>query len=391
MQELVSLRQSTRVAHCLECGKCTAMCPLAVSGDFSARMIPRKDLEEVLEHHAVGVQRCLTCAACEAVCPQNIRFTHLVQRLREMSDAEAPELTCPHGGALQSVMRMMAKGKTQQNRLEWLTDDLRTDPAKGEVFYWVGCTMYYDGFFPDSQVSTLAGSRAAIRLLNKMGLTPVVSPEERCCGHDLLWSGDRAHFEMLARHNIKLVADSGAETLVISCAEGLRTWKIDYEPYFEGKMPRIMHLTEFVAESMESGAQLNFKTNGQQRRVTFQDPCRLGRHLEIYDPPRKVLQALPGVELTEMRRSRRSAVCCAGGPWAYCDHTVKQIQVDRLREARATGAEVMVTSCPKCQIHFRCAMKDPKLGPEIEMPMQDVAELVEQALEGHVEGKEEKE
>jgi len=380
-EQLAHLRRRTRVARCLECGKCTAMCPLAISGDFSARMIPREDLKEVLETHAIGVQRCLTCASCEAVCPQNIHFTQLVQGLRELSADEGAEITCPHGGALQSVMRLMARGETQQNRLEWLTDDLKTEPKKGEVFYWTGCTMYYDAFFPDPEVQTLNGSKAAIKLLNRMGVTPVVSPDERCCGHDLLWNGDRKNFELLARHNIKLVADSGAETLVISCAEGLRTWKVDYEPYFEGKRPRIMHLTEFVGETLQNGSSLRFKSNGQQQRVTFQDPCRMGRHLGIYDPPRQVLQAVPGVELVEMRRSRRAAVCCAGGPWSYCDHTVKQLQADRLREAQATGAEVLATACPKCQLHFRCAMKDPDLKGEIGLKMRDVAELLADALE----------
>ena len=87
---------------------------------------------------------------------------------------------------------------------------LKTDPKEGSVFYWSGCTVYYDAFFPEFELNTLDGTRAAVRLLNTLGVTPVVSPEERCCGHDLLWNGDRANFEALAKHNIKLVLDSGA-------------------------------------------------------------------------------------------------------------------------------------------------------------------------------------
>jgi Fe-S oxidoreductase len=121
------------------------------------------------------------------------------------------------------------------------------------------------------------------------------------------------------------------------------------------------------------------EANGQ-KRVTFQDPCRLGRHLGIYDPPRELLAALPGVELIEMRHSGPGAMCCAGGTWSNCDRFAKRIQVDRLREARATGADVLVTACPKCQIHLRCAMKDPNLKGEIEIEMRDVAELVEEAI-----------
>jgi Fe-S oxidoreductase len=320
--------------------------------------------------------RCRTCGLCDRRCPADVSYTELVQKLRELHHGEGVEVECPHGGALQSMMRMMAKGGTQQDRMGWLTEDLKTEPQKGETFYWTGCTMYYDAFFPDFQVATLGGTRAAVRLMNKLGVNPVVSPEERCCGHDLLWNGDRKNFELLAEHNVKLLADSGAKVLVTSCAECLRTWKIDYKPFFKGKAPRIMHITEFLAEHLQ---ELKFKENGH-RRVTFQDPCRLGRHLGIYDSPRQVLAALPGVDLAEMRRCGPAATCCAGGPWSQCDRFAKEIQVGRLRDARSTGAEVLVTACPKCQIHFRCAMKDPHLGDEIQIEMREVAELVVDAL-----------
>ncbi|UCG89087.1 MAG: (Fe-S)-binding protein, partial [Gemmatimonadota bacterium] len=170
--------------------------------------------------------------------------------------------------------------------------------------------------------------------------------------------------------------ESGADLLVTSCAECLRTWKVDYEPFFRGRPPRIVHLTEFLEERLSD---LRFHSDGQ-RKVTFQDPCRLGRHLGIYDPPREVLKALPGIELVEMQWSGSKGMCCAGGTWSNCDRYAKEIQVRRLREARGTGAEVLVTACPKCQVHFRCAMKDPNLGGEIEIEMRDVAEIVADAL-----------
>ena len=385
MPELVDVAKTTRAWACYDCGKCTATCPISrVGGEYSPR---RHVLATNLHDHGEIVNNgtlfsCLTCSLCDRRCPAEVQYTQLVQKLRELSHREGVEPDCPHGGALQSVMRMMATGGTQQNRMDWLSEDLKTEPKQGTVFYWTGCAMYYDAFFPDFEVTTLNGTRAAVRLLNKLGLTPVVSPDERCCGHDLLWNGDRKNFELLARHNVKLVADSGAETLVVSCAECLRTWKLDYEPFFEGKPPRIMHITEFLAEHVP---ELKFKANGGTgsqpvKRVTYQDPCRLGRHLGIYDSPRQMLAAVPGIELTEMRRSGVAAMCCAGGTWSNCDRFAKQLQVGRLREARATGAEVLATACPKCQIHFRCAMKDPNLGGEIEIEMRDVAELVADAL-----------
>ncbi len=383
MPELAEVAKTTKAWACYDCGKCTATCPIARAGsDYSPRRhVLATNLgqrQSILENGTLA--SCLTCSLCDQRCPAEVSYTELVLKLRELAHREGVEPDCPHGGALQSVMRMMAKGGTQQQRMDWLDKDLKTEAKKGEVFYWTGCAMYYDAFFPDFGVTTLAGTRAAVRLLNHVGVVPVVSPDERCCGHDLLWNGDRNSFESLARHNIKLVADSGAQMLVTSCAECLRTWKLDYAPYFDGQPPRIVHITEFLAQQW---TELKFKTeqSAKKRPVTFQDPCRLGRHLGIYDPPRHVLDALPGVELTEMRRSGPAASCCAGGTWSNCDRYAKQIQVDRLREARATGAEVLVTACPKCQVHFRCAMKDPKLGGDIEIEMRDVAELVADALE----------
>jgi Fe-S oxidoreductase len=301
-----------------------------------------------------------------------VDYTRLVQRLREVVREQDFEPECPHGGALQSVMRMMAQGGTEQERLGWLGDDLATAREQGEVFYWTGCAVYYDAFFKDLGVAAVAGARAAIQLLNRLGVNPVVSPRERCCGHDLLWSGDRANFELLARHNIALVAASGARRLVTSCAECLRTWKLDYAPLFAGKPPEILHITELLAEHLP---ELALGSNGAHR-VTFQDPCRMGRHLGLYEAPRRVLRALPGIEFAEMRRHGPNGVCCAGGTWSHCDRYAKQIQVERLQEARATGAEILVTACPKCQIHFRCAMRDPKLGGAIQIEMHDVAALV---------------
>ncbi len=380
MTELLEAGRMSRTWACYDCGKCTATCPLSrVEGGYSPRRhILSTNLggrQEILEDGSLF--RCLTCSLCDERCPTEVSYTSLIRSLREIGQGEALEPQCPHGGALHSVMRMMARGGTGQNRLGWLNDDLKSEPEKGDLFFWTGCTMYYDAFFPELQISTLNGTRASLRLMNRAGAVPVVSPHERCCGHDLLWNGDRENFERLAEHNVRLVEASGATTLVTPCAECLRTWKIDYEPFFRSGPPRLLHISEFLLEQVES---LRLRPNGNQH-VTYQDPCRLGRHLGIYDPPRELLAALPGVELTEMNRSRGSAICCAGGTWSHCDRFSKRVQVERLKEARATGAELLVTACPKCQVHFRCAMNDPNLKDEIEIDMRDVTELLVEALE----------
>jgi Fe-S oxidoreductase len=371
--------RNTNAWACYDCGKCSATCPLSRSGaGYSPRrQVLAANLGKAQELVTNGsVYRCLTCGLCEDRCPTQVDYIQLVQSLRELTHGAGVEPECPHGGALHSMMRMMAKGGTQQDRLGWLSDGLETHPAKGEVFFWTGCSVYYDVFFPDLDGALLDANRAALKLLNRLGITPVVSVDERCCGHDLLWSGDRGNFVALAKHNVELVAASGAKTLVTTCAECYRTWKLDYAPYLTSSPLRILHLSEFLAEHID---QLKPKAT-VRRKVTYHDPCRLGRHMGVYDAPRKLLLGLPGIEIAEMRHSREAATCCAGGTWSSCDRYSKQIQVDRLREARETGAEVLVTACPKCRIHFACAMKDPNLANEIALPMKDLAEVLDEVL-----------
>ena len=142
----------------------------------------------------------------------------------------------------------------------------------------------------------------------------------------------------------------------------------------------VLFLIEFVADKIEK-KELKFKEI--KRKVTYQDPCRLGRHLGIYDSPRKVLEAIPGVELVEMEKNRECALCCGTSAFTNCDIYSHEMRVDRLREAKATGAEVLTTTCPKCQIHFRCAMnnKGEEKGPDINMQVTDLANLVASAID----------
>ncbi|MCP5109539.1 MAG: hypothetical protein GY953_01750, partial [bacterium] len=168
MQQLAELAKQAKAWACYDCGKCTATCPISrAGGDHSPRrqvlganLSQRQDIFEnsTLFH-------CLTCSLCDHRCPAEVGYTGLVQKLREVARSEGAEPDCPHGGALQSIMRMMAKGGAQQDRLGWLTGDLKTEPSKGEVFYWTGCTMYFDALFADFPVNTLNGTRAAIRVM----------------------------------------------------------------------------------------------------------------------------------------------------------------------------------------------------------------------------------
>ena len=193
MDELARVVKQTNAWACYDCGKCTATCPVArVGGGLSPR---RHVLAAVTGQSTAALSdgslaACLTCGLCDERCPAKVRFTDLVLELRRLQGAAVSEPECPHGGALQSMMRMMARGTTTQKRLGWLEDHHRVAPTSGPVLLWTGCTPYYDAFFPELGAATLNGTRAAVEVLNALGIEPVVSAEERCCGHDLLWNGD---------------------------------------------------------------------------------------------------------------------------------------------------------------------------------------------------------
>jgi Fe-S oxidoreductase len=211
-----------------------------------------------------------------------------------------------------------------------------------------------------------------------LGIEPVLLEDEKCCGHDLLWTGDTRGFKELAEHNAAMIKKAGVKKIVFSCAECYRTFKEDYPKHVSIDC-ELQHISELLSDSMDKEG---LRLNEVKKKVTYHDPCRLGRHLGIYEPPRNVLQAIPGIELVEMDRNREESLCCATSAFTNCDACSKQIRVERLLEAKSTGAEVLITSCPKCQIHFKCAMvsKGKEKGPDVEIPVMDLAEFVASAL-----------
>ncbi len=385
MQALVSLRQSTGAARCVACGKCTTMCPLGKHGDFSARRIASQDLEDELRGRGVGVGRCLTCASCEVRCPEGVRFTDFVRGLRELVPPEVRR-AAPHGGLFQSIARAMQADGGQRSRTEGVPSDLEV-AEEGTVALFVGCAPYFDVYFSDLGVHTLDSTRAAIRILNQCGIRPVLVGGEVCCGHDLLWRGEREEFENLARANTRAFAERGIQHVLTTCAECCRTWKLDYPEIAPDYTPRVEHLSEFVAARLQSG-ELTARPDGETP-ITYQDPCRLGRHLGVVDAPRRFFEALPDTPFVEMPRSGRDALCCGTSGFIHCDGASRELQQQRLGEAATTEARKLVTACPKCLIHFKCAQAEDRrrAGTEPRIEIEDFTVLAARSVvhDGEVE------
>jgi Fe-S oxidoreductase len=374
MQAIAELRRATGAHHCLDCGKCTSTCPLAALGPFSARLV----VQQGLAGRGRPVERCLTCAACETNCPEGVRITDFVLGLRALIP-EAERGVCPHAGTLQAVARATAGPEPPTRDLSWITDDLEV-AEEGEVALFVGCLPFFDLYFEELGIRTLDVARAAIRTLNRLGVRPVVAADERCCGHDLLWAGDRETFETLAEANAEAFRARGVKQVLTTCAECCRTWRRDVAEAVPGYAPRVQHLAEYLADRVDAG-EVRFREDGT-RTLTFQDPCRLARHLGVVDAPRRVLAELPGTETAEMRYAGLDAVCCGTSGFTHCDADSRRLQARRLGEAAETGADTLVTACPKCLIHFSCAQAESRRRGDEEAPIEieDFTVLAERRL-----------
>ena len=381
MSEIGRIISDTRAYSCLDCGKCTVACPISRHDPgYSPRMLVRNALGQHGAEPSNDGQlwSCITCAMCQERCQSGVEYTELIRSLRAKAFARGSSGQCTHGGAIQSLMHIMTADNLSQNRLGWLDKGLKT-AAKSDIAYFVGCQPYFDVIFSGIEVKTLNTARGAVKLLNRLGITPAIMPNERCCGHDLLWAGDAERFARLAEHNIKEIGRTGAKKVVTTCPEGYHTLKYEYPRHFGSLGFEVVHITELLAEQITEG-QLNFRRTN--KKVTYHDPCRLGRLAGIYEAPRTVINAIPGLELVEMPRHRTSALCCGTQAWINCGSINKQIQAERLREASATGAEIMLTSCPKCQIHLECALHDGRLGEEVKIKIEDLTGFAAKVLGG---------
>jgi len=346
-------------AHdCVECGKCTSVCPVArVDPDFAPRLIVVKALEGVEGNLASEKEMwsCTTCEMCNDMCPYKVDYSGFILGLRTEAAKIGNIPSCSQAGAVHTFQRLMARG-LKQNRLGWLTPDLRVK-EKGEVFYFTGCAVHLGTLYADKAAELKRTPASVVKVLNAAGVEPVVSANEVCCGHDLIWTGDEESMLKLMDRNIEAIKNSGAKTVVFSCPECMRTFEMDYQDFLGDLDFEFVHISEYLLDLIDQG-KIEFRGDGE--KVTYQDSCRLGRHLGIYDPPRDLMKEM-GMELAEMPNTREKAGCCGVNAFGNCTEVSKKLQLERMAEAAGTGAEMMLTFCPKCVIHFNCLANSPKL------------------------------
>lgn len=347
--------QESKVRLCLDCGKCTSVCPVTeCDPDFNPRLIVKRRLgADNLRLKDETIWSCVGCYMCVERCNYRVQFPEFICALREEARDGGFQVQCSHGGTLQSLMHMMAHNDLRQDRLHWLPDDIQVS-QEGDTLFFVGCAPYFDIIFSDLKVELLEGVGGALRLLNLAEIPFTLLENERCCGHDLLMQGDREGFIALASANMAEFAYHGIKRIITHCSEGYYTLKFLYPKMLGSRGIEVLHLTEILAHKIEIG---KLKLGTFKKRITYHDDCRLGRCSRLFEEPRVLLKTTPGIVLVEMENNRMNSRCCGANPWAHCGAINRQIQERRIAQAAATGAEIMVTTCPKCKIHLKCAQK----------------------------------
>jgi Fe-S oxidoreductase len=350
------------------------------------------------------VYQCMTCGACDVsckVCRYNLEPLQMVRELkfRLVEDGQCLDEHKAIVDSLNKQHNTMLLPKTERG--EW-ADDLdvpRLFSGKADILFHAGCRFSYDKDLWKS-------ARTALLLLKKAGAdVGIMGEQEICCGGRIYSMGYRNDFVRFAEANMKAWAKAGVKTVVTSCADGYHAFKRLYPEL--GSRVEVLHTVELIDRLIKEG-KLTLRS-GFPLTVTYHDPCHLGRQGEpyipwkgvekkikneiivyepkrpryngawgIYDPPREILTSIPGVELLEMERIREYSWCCGAGGGvreAYPELSL-WTAAERITEAKATGAEALVSACPWCERNFMDA-----IGAQGDtMKVYDIVDLVQKAI-----------
>ena len=297
---------------------------------------------EVDDKLVEALYQCPTCMLCEQECTAGAKVTEIIREARALVVEKGASVPFSHKAAFDVVARITLRDGLNRDWVDLIKGDYQEE---GEIVYFPGCLPYVEPIL-DFDLGAEMIISGAVKILNWAGIQPAIIKELACCGHDAFWSGQYSLFNALRQKNSKIL--NGAKVIVTSCAEGYRTLKNEYSLEAE-----VYHISQFVRDLVREG---KLELNNGGERITFHDPCRLGRHMGEYNAPREVLKAVG--DYKEMARHGRDALCCGVGAWTNCNKYSKQIRLDRLKEASEV-ADILVTACSKCLAHFRCLMEEP--------------------------------
>ena len=363
---------------CMQCGECTGSCPISSKSKLNIRRHVREIAYMVFPltmqpplniYERSEVWDCTTCSTCAYRCPRSVDLVEILIGLRGLL-LEEGHVPSTLGEALEGVYKYGNPwGLSQSKRSDWAKDlkvNYVSEDERVELLYFVGCAASYD-----SRAQNIA--RAMVKTLNALEAEfSILGNKETCCGNEVYSLGEKGLFEELVEKNLGLFDRYGIDRMITTSPHCFNAFKNRY-----GKELSVQHYTQYFADLIDK-EKLEF-SGKIEKVVTFQDPCFLGKHNDIYDEPRKIVESIPGIEFVELDMSRKRSVCCEGGGGRmWHDIPGERLAEARIREAIDVGADVLAVACPFCLLTFDDAIKT--TGSEDKIQVMDIMELIGEAL-----------
>ena len=360
--------------YCYQCGRCDTVCPWNRVREFLVRRLVNQAKFGVVPFEAEDLWLCVTCRGCVERCPRGVEIIDVMRAMRRLL---VPDGVVPASlPSLRSTMTSLASvgnpwGQEPDDRTKWARDlGVKEFDEYTEFLYFPCCYPSYD-----PRLRKVAQATATI--LDKAGVDyGILGSKENCCGESVRKAGNETLFRRLAKENIKAFVDNGVKKILVSSPHCYQTFKNEY-PEFKANF-EVVHLSQFLFKLINEG---RLEINGKfAKKVTYHDPCYLGRHNGIYDEPRGVLKRIPGLEFVEMADNRQDSLCCGMGGGRVWMETEKQERFSNLRieQAIAVGAEVLATACPYCVT----ALEDSRLvmNRADNIEVKDITEILQEVI-----------
>lgn len=379
MDKVTDLDGGESMGWCYQCGQCIPVCPVDINGGQYGPLRIFRNLQQgidLLTHD--DLWKCTTCMNCLRVCPKQVDMIKIMPATRaeavlkgnvpkELQDVF--ESTFEYGNPL---------GESPRKRADWVAETGSTAPLLRDLGRPVDA-LWYVGSYPSYHKRGKDASRALSKLLNLLGIDfGILGAEEKDDCDSFRLAGETGLFEEFAEYNIKTFKKYKFNRILVSDPHALNAFRKEYPKY--GGEFEIVHYTTYLAPLV---GKLDFKKK-LNYKVTFHDPCYLGRHNGEFEAPRTLLTSIPGIELTEMGRCKQNSFCCGGGGggmWLdgfMSDHVTERLSEKRVKEAVETGADVLAVCCPYEVSRFEDAVKS--TGNEGKLLVKDIVELMEEAL-----------